>query len=265
MLRMITPMFIYILYNLYIINNMMNHGTIAELLFPTRCVACGRYSGRLICAGCTAAFPLIRDPVCRRCGKPAMYYVDECNLCRGRLKDIEAGVALAVYEEPLRTVIHGMKYGRMWRLARPLGYMAAVRIAPVLGETSPCVTYVPMHPRRRRVRGYDHAELLARAVAEALGLPLLRLLERTRHTLSQTTLDLRGRRENVRGAFRATTGRTPCGEVVLVDDVMTTGCTLSECAGVLRRAGVKRVFACVVARDLVNPEMGEKGSALFSG
>lgn len=244
---------------------MMGHGTVAELLFPTRCAACGRYAGRFICAACTSALPLIRGPVCRRCGKPAMYQVEECNLCRGRIRHLEASVALAVYEEPLRTVIHGMKYGQLWRLARPLGYMAAVRVAPVLDGAFPCVTYVPMHPRRRRTRGYDHAELLARAVAKALGLPLDKLLERTRRTPSQTTLDLRGRRENVRGAFRATAERVPYRDVVLVDDVMTTGCTVSECAGVLRRAGVERVFACVVARDLVVPGTGKKGSARFSG
>ncbi len=239
---------ILIKYNLY---NMINHGTLAELLFPTRCAACGRYSGRLLCPRCTARLPYIKGPVCRRCGKPSLYEVEECGQCRGKVKMLDLCRALALYEDPIRTVIHRMKYGGIWRLSRPLGFMAATSLAPFLGAGTPCVTHVPMHPRRRRSRGYDHAELLAGAVAEALGLPFRPLLVRTRHSPAQATLDLARRRENVRDAFRvARTAGLP-REVILVDDVMTTGYTLSECASALKRAGVRRVSACVLARDLI--------------
>lgn len=228
----------------------MNHGTLAELLFPTRCAGCGRYAGRLLCPGCTARFPYIREPVCSRCGKPTLYRVEECEQCRGRLRRLDLCRALALYEEPLRTVIHRLKYGGAWRLARPLGFLAATSLAPWLGDGFPCVTHVPMHPRRRRSRGYDHSELLARAVAEALGLPHRALLVRTRHSPTQAGSDFSRRRENVRGAFRAREGRPLPLEVVLVDDVLTTGFTLAECAAALKRSGVKRVTACVLARDL---------------
>jgi len=229
---------------------MMNHGTLAELLFPTRCAACGLYAGRWLCPSCTARLPYIRGPVCRRCGKPALYEVEECEQCRGRVRRLDFCRALALYEDSMRSVIHRMKYGGAWRLARPLGFMAATALAPCLEGSTPCVTHVPMHPRRKRSRGYDQAELLARAVAEALGLPHRVLLVRTRHTPAQASSDLSRRRENVRGAFRAVAGGGLPPEVILVDDVMTTGYTLSECAMALKRAGVGRVLACVVARDL---------------
>ncbi|MDI6873241.1 double zinc ribbon domain-containing protein [Candidatus Solincola sp.] len=243
---------------------MINHGTLAELLFPTRCAACDGYAGQLLCPACNARLPYIRDPVCRRCGKPALYEVEECEQCRGRVRKLDLCRALALYEDPLRAVIHRMKYGGVWRLARPLGFMAATSLAPYLGEGTLCVTHVPMHPRRRRSRGYDHAELLARAVAEALGLSHRALLVRTRHSPTQASSDLSRRRENVRGAFRVAEGSRPPREVVLVDDVMTTGYTLSECAAALKRAGARTVLACVVARDVVGRGTGEKGSALFS-
>ncbi|WP_287153751.1 ComF family protein [Candidatus Solincola tengchongensis] len=242
----------------------MNHGTLAELIFPTRCAGCGGYAGRLLCPNCTARLPYIRGPACLRCGKPTLYDVEECGQCRGRVRKLDLCRALALYEDPLRRAIHRMKYGGIWRLARPLGFMAATSMAPHLGGGAPCVTHVPMHPRRRRSRGYDHAELLARAVAEALGLPHRTLLVRTRHAPTQASSDLKARRENVKGAFRAVDGPRLPREVLLVDDVMTTGYTLSECATALKRAGVRSVAACVLARDVAEGGIGGKGSALFS-
>lgn len=230
----------------------MGQGSLTELLFPTRCAGCGRYEGRQLCASCLSSLPLIRRPVCLRCGKPTLHEVEWCLLCRGRVRHLDSTCALAKYEEPLRSIIHKLKYGNGWRLARPLGFMAAARLAPLLSDGEPMVTFVPMHARKRRAKGYDHAEVLGRAVAAALGLPFAALLERTRATSPQASLDHRRRRGNVRGAFRVSRGIEGGGEFVIVDDVMTTGCTLAECARVLKRAGAGRVIACVLARDLVH-------------
>lgn len=222
-----------------------------ELFFPTRCAGCGGYAGRPLCPECNASFPRIRGPVCRLCGKPTLYAVDECLECRGRIKYLDLTVALAVYEEPLRSAIHKLKYRNGWRLAPPLGAMAAARLAPLLGPGRPLVTFVPMHHRKRRERGYDHAEKLAAGIARALGLPVARLIERARFTQPQSALSHNERRSNVRGAFRAVELELAGEEVILVDDVLTTGYTLSECAGALKAAGAARVTACVLARDLM--------------
>ena len=228
-----------------IINN------IEDILFPVRCAGCGRYLRRPICPECNAAMPLVRGNACSRCGKPTLYPVDGCLQCGAHMKAVDRTMAVAVYEEPLRSVIHKLKYGNGWRLARPLGAMAAARLAPCLVTRRPAITFVPMHRRRRRERGYDHAEKLALGVSRALGLEAVPLLERTRFTPSQASLGYAARRENVRRSFRTIEGRELADEVVLVDDVLTTGSTLGECASVLKGAGVGRVVACVLARDLL--------------
>ncbi len=159
---------------------------------------------------------------------------------------------MAVYQEPLRSAIHKLKYDNGWRLAPLLGAMAAARLAPMLRSSHPMVTFVPMHQRKRRMRGYDHAEKLARGVGSALGLEVIRLLERSRPTTAQSSLSHEERRRNVRGAFRTTDGRLHGEEIVLVDDILTTGYTLSECAAALKANGAGRVTACVLARDLLS-------------
>ncbi len=222
-----------------------------EVIFPTRCSGCGAYGGFPLCPQCNAALPLIRGPACRRCGAPTPRETDGCGECTRRAKDLDAAVALATYEEPLRSVIHKLKYGNGWRLAPLLGAMAAVRLAPALSSQRTLLTFVPMHKRRRRMRGYDHAERLARGVGRALGMEPGRLLERVRATPAQASLSHEERQSNVKGAFRAVGERLNGEEVVLVDDVMTTGCTLSECAAALKAHGAGRVTACVLARDLL--------------
>lgn len=221
------------------------------MIFPTRCAGCGRYMGRPICPDCTASLPLIGNPVCMRCGRPTLYAVEECLECRGRMGHVDATMALAVYEEPLRSAIHKLKYGNGWRLAPLLGAMAATRLAPLLRSPRPLLTFVPMHRRKRRMRGYDHAQRLAEGMARALGLDAVALLERTRPTRAQSSLSHEGRRSNVKGAFEAIGEWLGGEEIVLVDDILTTGYTLSECAAALKRNGAGRVTGCVLACDLL--------------
>ncbi len=168
------------------------------------------------------------------------------------MKTVDRAVAMAVYEEPLRSVIHKLKYGNGWRLAAPLGAMAAASLAPHLLSERPVVTFVPMHFRKRRERGYDHAEKLAAGVARALGLEAVPLLQRARPSPAQASLGYAERRLNVRGAFKPRPAAERSWEVVVVDDVLTTGSTMAECAAVLKTGGVRRVVACVLARDVLD-------------
>lgn len=231
--------------------NILNINRFLEALFPTSCAGCGTHAGLPLCPRCNASLPLITGPACRRCGTPAPREVDGCADCAGRMGGLDATVAMASYEEPLRSVIHKLKYDNGWRLAPLLGAMAAARLAPSLQSPRPRLTFVPMHARRRRMRGYDHAEKLAGAVARALGLEPQCLLERVRPTPAQVSLGQEERQRNVRGAF-CVVGESMRGEeVILVDDVLTTGCTLVECAAALKANGAGRVVACVLARDLL--------------
>lgn len=180
-----------------------------------------------------------------------------CGLCR-RIEPVFArAVAYGSYESGLRELIHLLKYGRVRPAANVLGRMLAEAIAmiePEFPSEPVALIPVPLHRTRLRQRGFNQAELIARAAMKLRPDGRLLLcpgLERKRETTSQIGLTSHQRRENLRGAFgvlhpEAVRGR----EVLVVDDVYTTGATVSECARVLRRAGATKVWVATVARTL---------------
>jgi ComF family protein len=158
---------------------------------------------------------------------------------------------VAPYGALLRRAIHTLKYGGEQRLARPLGGALAGRWRRA-GRGGTILVPVPIHAGRRRERGYDQAELLARAMASHIDLPVVHALERHRSTVRQFALDRAQRRANVDGAFsvtRAASAAIADRWVVLVDDVVTTGATLAACAAALRAAGALATSAIAVAHE----------------
>ena len=167
--------------------------------------------------------------------------------------------AYGSYEGGLRELLHLLKYEHVRPAANVLGRMLAeviTRLAPDFGEQSPLLIPVPLHQRKFHERGFNQSELMAQAALKLKPAGLeLRLssgvLKRTRATLSQTGLSSHQRRENMRGAFVVEKSAEVAGrDVLLVDDVFTTGTTVSECARLLRRAGATRVWVATVARTL---------------
>jgi ComF family protein len=176
-----------------------------------------------------------------------------CSGCRDSAPDFDRALSFGEYEGELRGLIHLLKYDRATPVASPLGNMLAHAITELVGDNAtPVVVPVPLHRRRRRSRGFNQSELIARAAVRQLPRKLEILngaLLRQRDTISQVGLSREERIENVRDAFRvAQPSRVQGRDILLVDDVMTTGTTLSECARVLKQAGAKRVWAATVAR-----------------
>jgi len=182
-----------------------------------------------------------------------------CGLCRRIEPPFARAVAYGSYEAGLRELIHLLKYGGVRPAANVLGRMLAEAIAalqPEFHADSVILVPVPLYRTRLRQRGFNQAELIARAAIKLNAAPgRLSLgagvLERKRETTSQTGLTSHQRRENLRGAFGvAQPGAVKGREVLVVDDVYTTGATVSECARVLRRAGASKVWVATVARTL---------------
>jgi ComF family protein len=181
-----------------------------------------------------------------------------CGLCQRLHPPYERAVAYGSYDGGLRDLIHLLKYQNVRPAAAILGRMLAETITG-LGAILPAgeitVVPVPLHARKRTQRGFNQSELIAHAALKQLNPVRFQIsvsaLIRRRETESQIGLTRHQRRENLRGAFKvADPTQILKRNVLLVDDVFTTGTTVSECANVLRRAGANRVYVATVARTL---------------
>jgi ComF family protein len=182
-----------------------------------------------------------------------------CGLCRRLEQPYARAAAYGSYEGGLRDLIHMLKYQGVRPAANVLGRMLAEvldGLRPAIGEANVMVVPVPLHSAKFRQRGFNQAEVIAKVALKLAGGPskyalIPDALERTRDTQSQIGLTRHQRRENLRGAFRVKRPDAIAGQqVLLVDDVLTTGTTASECSRILRRAGAPRVWVATVARTL---------------
>lgn len=187
-----------------------------------------------------------------------------CSPCRMAPPEFDRAVAYAVYQDQLREMVHLLKYERMEAVAKPLGKMLAQAIEMLEAEAGRelVVVAVPLFPSKERERGYNQAVLLADAAIAELktSRPDWRLqaahgvIRRVKDTRSQFELTAKGRRRNLQGAFAVSDGTKLAGrEVLLVDDIYTTGATARACSRVLRQAGASRVWVATVSR--AQPEM----------
>ncbi len=226
-----------------------------DLLLPPACAGCARAleGEHPLCPRCDRSLPRIprnRCPLCQ--AAPA---ADLCIACVRSQGPLDACIAAVTFDAPFETWMHRFKYPRTGLSGldpRPAAVVRALILeagARAPGPAPSLVVPVPLHPRRLRARGFNPAAVLARALARRTGAPCApAALRRVRDTPSQTGLDRRQRRRNVRGAFRTRPGVGRLETVWLVDDVVTTGSTLTEAARALRRAGATRIVAICVAR-----------------
>jgi len=227
---------------------------VLALVFPTSCAACREpmdhpRSGPL-CDGCWGALP--RHGCVCGCGVPLLSAgAAVCGRCRRGLSPFARGASLGPYDGSLRVVIHELKYRGRRRAAAQLAHRLGgePRVRDVLAGADVLVP-VPLHPRRRRERGFNQAELLAAELGRrgAVSVSSGTLVRRT-DTASQAGLTAARRRANVSGAFAVRHRSRVAGRViVLVDDVYTTGATARACARALRAAGAAEVRLVTVAR-----------------
>lgn len=204
--------------------------------------------GALICKECYEEVELVTDPRCMKCGKPVEKEETEyCFDCQKRTFHYEYGFGMWVYTKKMEHSISAFKYknkkeyGEFYVSELVKHYERQIQRMEVA-----VIVPIPVHPKKRRSRGYNQAELLAKGLGEQLGIPVeSNLLLRTKNTLPQKTLNDRERFQNLSDAFQineALQMKYQGKRILLLDDIYTTGSTIEVCTNVLLRAGVQKVF-----------------------
>jgi len=228
---------------------------ILSVLLAPPCAACGKLLDHPthgpVCEPCWRSILPVTPPICDRCGDPLPGWraisipLALCPRCRRTRRLVDRARSIGPYDGALRAIVHALKYEGRRSLARTLAQLMRQRGMEML-DGATVVVPVPLHPSRRRERGFNQAADLARHI----GLPAVRALRRVRATSTQTGLPAAQRHRNVRDAFAVTRAGATLrnATVVLIDDVSTTGATLEACARVLKQAGVAEVRALTAAR-----------------
>ena len=215
-----------------------------DVLLPQRCLVCGS-PGSQLCAECSRALPRLEPPLCERCGAPTAWPVARCRECSGRRLGFAQARAAVAYDGPVRGLVASWKERGLRRLAEQAADVVAERLPrPEAGV----LTFVPADRRRRDERGHHPAERLAQALADRWSIPCEPVLERQGRAGRQRGLSLVERRRNVAGAFGSRFAVSDT--VVVVDDVYTSGATVSAAASALRAAGAPRVEVVTFARTI---------------
>ena len=225
-----------------------------DFCFPGSCAACHLEcdASAPLCAKClTQLDALATSPSCRLCAMPLAYPAAPCPHCRAEgPQSFSRLIALGKFDDPMRSMIHAIKYHGAWPLAEYLADALSHREKTrELLEEAQVIVPVPLHPLRQLSRGFNQAEVIAARFARHRGIPLRRPLVRLKATETQTHLHSRASREaNLKDAFTLDRDTAIRGRhVVLVDDVMTTGATLRAAARELRQAGPATLCAVVIA------------------
>jgi len=221
-------------------------GQLLDLVFPPRCACCKKF-GAWLCEACLSGFRRVQPPFCTRCGE-ILSYGSLCARCRTSPPRIEAVRSVLQFEGGVRQAVHQFKYDGLSVLAEPLGGLMAAYLQeyPLGAEV---VVPVPLHRKRVRDRGYNQSALLAQVVAAEHAVAVdTHTLIRQRATVPQVGLSVEGRVRNVKDAFVCTGNELAGKDVLLIDDVCTTGSTLESCADALYDSGARHVRGLTLSR-----------------
>lgn len=223
---------------------------VLRFLYPHTCPLCGRITGERICGVCQEKLEYIGEPRCMRCGKPVRQENREyCYDCEKHVHVYERGYALWIHSGSVKNSIYQFKYhnrrvyGRFFAEEFFLRYEKVVRRWNIT-----TIIPIPLSKRRRRLRGYNQAEILADELGRMLSVPVNRKsLVRVKDTDPQKKMDVRGRKDNLKHAFAWKGQKCIQGNVLLVDDIYTTGSTIDHAARVLKEAGCGKVYFLTIS------------------
>lgn len=220
-----------------------------DFIYPKECAGCHR-EGWWICPKCKKQIVPIKSFYCPKCKKitPNGQF---CSTCRRHFALTGIIIAAHFHRGPLREAIHSYKYESIFGLEDYFRPLLIHRLRDRLPKGDKIIIPIPLHPKKKKYRGFNQAERLAKIIAEEFTLPLeLNALKRIKKTEAQMSLSKKERRQNIKGAFRINRQTNLKNKtILLVDDVATTGLTLNEAAIILSSAGARRIWGVVIAKD----------------
>lgn len=223
---------------------------ILEILYPSTCIFCGRICKEGICERCRAENPYIREPRCKRCGKPISSEEEEfCHDCIKQKFCYEQGRSLWLHKNSVKQSVYAFKYknhriyGRVYAREMAIEFGELIRLWGI-----DIIVPVPLHKKKVRKRGFNQAEIIARELGKRIGIPVeTSAVIREKYTSPQKELGQSGRRRNLRGAFRAR-GRSVKGKnILIIDDIYTTGSTINCISEELRRNGCEKTYFLTIS------------------
>lgn len=228
---------------------------LSDLIFPVRCIGCGRF-GNYVCRGCLGAVSIKKNFGCIGC-KRNTPLGQTCYLC-AKINSVDQLLIVADYKNSLvEKILKFLKYKFITDLEPPLSiltrrYLKWLTLDKKINvfETNPLLIPVPLHPRRFNWRGFNQSELLAKSLADTFQMEIaLDVIKRESNAVPQADIKEREERlKNLNGIFKFKNEKLIGREILLIDDICTTGATLNECAKVLKANGVSKVVALVIAR-----------------
>lgn len=232
---------------------------ISELFYPSglKCVICddeipkeNRYG---VCDKCKVSY---NTKFCARCGRAIANMATYCDECQNHTQPFDLARAPLVYENEIVTLVHRLKYGGAKYLAETMAqFMADVYYEQSI--EADVITFVPMHPKKQKSRGYNQAELLANELSKIIGLPVENMLERVKHTQNLARMGREERRKAIESAYSAlvTKNEVKGKNILLVDDVFTTGATTGQCCEVLKKLKCGKITILTFATARQKPEL----------
>ena len=238
--------------------NVLSEGlnAVTNVLFPVTCPVCGDIvvpRGRRICSECRNRLPYLKA-TCLKCGQPVAGTAEFCDVCLGRERAFERSAAVFEYDELMQRMIGDFKFRSRKDFSEFFSDELELRFRQVFDDIRvQAFVPVPIHPSRKRVRGYNQSELLCEGLSKRLKIPVYRCLVRDKRTMPSKKLDPAERRKNLAGAMSfiepedgAQAGFKP-ETVCIVDDIYTTGATAEACTDILKANGIKSVFVLNIA------------------
>ncbi len=224
--------------------------SLLDLLYPHTCPFCGRVSADDVCGTCKEKLEYIREPRCMRCGKPIRKEEQEyCYDCERTSHVYERGYALWVHRGGVQRAVYQFKYHNQRIYSQFFGRELLSRYGQAVRRWNvTTIIPIPLSGKRRRRRGFNQAELLARELGSGLGIPVdAKNLVRVRDTSPQKQMDVKGRNSNLKNAFAWRGKKGICGNILLVDDIYTTGNTIDAAARVLKSSGAGKIYFLTIS------------------